>query len=313
MGRLRRLGILGMNERNLRYVIGCNPRSRYPTVDDKLRTKRLCAEAGLPMPRLLGALRHPGEVRALREMTADEDSFVLKPARGAMGNGVLVVRSRDGARFVQADGRRVRFEDLRFHALETLAGLYSLGGQPDQVVVEECLVPHPDLRRIAAGGVPDLRVLVYRGIPVMAMLRLPTARSRGRANLHQGAVGAGIDLGTGDVVATTSRQGPVEVHPDTGERVLDVRVPHFPEAVDAAVRAAQPTGLGYLGVDVVLDADRGPLLLELNARPGLSIQLANAAGLRPLLAAVDRSVEDGMSVDERIALGVRIAREAAKQ
>ncbi len=313
MGRLRRLGILGMNERNLRYVVGCNPRARYPMVDDKLQTKRLCAEAGLPTPRLLGALRHPGEVRTLREIASEEDSFVLKPARGAMGNGVLVVRGRDGGRFVRADDKRVRFEDLRFHALETLAGLYSLGGQPDRVVVEECLVSHPDLKRIAPTGVPDLRVLVYRGIPVMAMLRLPTERSRGRANLHQGAVGAGIDLGTGDIVATTSRRGPVEEHPDTGKRVLDVRVPHFRQAVDAAVRATQPTGLGYLGVDVVLDAERGPLLLELNARPGLSIQLANAAGLRPLLAAVDRWVEEGLPVDERIALGVRIAREAGKR
>ena len=31
----------------------------------------------------------------------------------------------------------------------------------------------------------------------MAMLRLPTKASGGRANLHQGAIGAGVDLVTG--------------------------------------------------------------------------------------------------------------------
>jgi glutathione synthase/RimK-type ligase-like ATP-grasp enzyme len=39
------------------------------------------------------------------------------------------------------------------------------------------------------------------------------------------------------------------------------------------------TGLGYLGVDLMIDEDKGPLMLEVNARPGLAIQLANGIGL----------------------------------
>lgn len=38
-------------------------------------------------------------------------------------------------------------------------------------------------------------------------------------------------------------------------------------------------GLGYIGVDMVLDEEKGPLILELNARPGLNIQIANDCGL----------------------------------
>jgi glutathione synthase/RimK-type ligase-like ATP-grasp enzyme len=49
------------------------------------------------------------------------------------------------------------------------------------------------------------------------------------------------------------------------------------------------TGLGYLGVDMVIDRERGPLLLELNARPGLQIQVANQAGLRSRLALIDQA------------------------
>jgi len=51
------------------------------------------------------------------------------------------------------------------------------------------------------------------------------------------------------------------------------------------------TGLGYLGVDIVLDKAYGPMLLELNARPGLAIQVANQAGLRQRLAIARKIAE----------------------
>lgn len=52
-----------------------------------------------------------------------------------------------------------------------------------------------------------------------------------------------------------------------------------------AAEAIEMTGLGYLGADFVLDKERGPVLLELNARPGLAIQIANRSGLRRRLVA----------------------------
>jgi hypothetical protein len=54
-----------------------------------------------------------------------------------------------------------------------------------------------------------------------------------------------------------------------------------------AASAFDMTGLGYLGVDIVIDRDQGPLLLELNARPGLGIQIANMAGLRSRLERIE--------------------------
>jgi glutathione synthase/RimK-type ligase-like ATP-grasp enzyme len=52
-------------------------------------------------------------------------------------------------------------------------------------------------------------------------------------------------------------------------------------------RVSEAVGLGYIGVDVIIDADQGPMLLEANARPGLAIQIANARGLMPRLAEID--------------------------
>jgi hypothetical protein len=52
------------------------------------------------------------------------------------------------------------------------------------------------------------------------------------------------------------------------------------------------TGLGYIGCDLVLDRKLGPLILELNARPGLAIQIANGAGLSLRLQAIEALDEE---------------------
>jgi glutathione synthase/RimK-type ligase-like ATP-grasp enzyme len=58
-----------------------------------------------------------------------------------------------------------------------------------------------------------------------------------------------------------------------------VQVPYWQEILTIASQSFELTGLGYLGVDIVLDKQIGPLMLELNARPGLNIQIANREGL----------------------------------
>lgn len=237
-------------------------------------------------------------------------SFVLKPAHGAMGNGILVVRERDGDWFRRAGGQWIDRRALVYHSASIISGAYALGGQPDVAFAEERLEVHPELAAIATEGVPDVRVIVYRGVPVMSMTRLPTRHSRGRANLHQGAVGAGIELDTGRTNHAVLFGKPVPTHPDTQEAVIDRPIPEFARALEIAVRASDVTELGYVGADVVVDAHHGPLILELNARPGLAIQIANRTGLVPRLGAVDRSVRPGMDWPERIALGQAIARQA---
>jgi alpha-L-glutamate ligase-like protein len=169
-------------------------------------------------------------------------------------------------------------------------------------------VAHPLFAELATQGVPDVRVIVYRGVPVMAMTRLPTHASDGRANLHQGALGVGIDLLSGRTRFAIQRGRPALANPDSGRSVLGVEIPAFDRILDIAVQAADRTHLGYVGADVVSDATRGPVILELNARPGLAIQLANRAGLRPRLDAVDATWQPERSVAERVALGRDVAR-----
>lgn len=305
---LRAVGVLGMNSRNHEFTSRWNPRALYPLVDDKLQTKRLCEAAGIPTARVLAVARVQSERRRFLEELDAAPSFVLKPARGAMGNGILVVRERTENGYQLAGGRVVDRETVAYHTSSILSGMFALGGRTDAAFAEELLEVHPALERISTDGVPDLRFVIFRGIPVMAMTRLPTQRSGGRANLHQGAVGAGVDLVTGRTCSAILASRPIEQHPDSGEPLLDIEIPDFDRALEIAVRATGETGLGYVGADVVIDATRGPLILELNARPGLAIQTANHRGLLPRLVAIG-SIEapESLPVEERIARGREIA------
>lgn len=288
--KMRQAGILGMNRRNTQCILDCNPRRIFPLVDDKLRMHQLCARIGVPTPKLFAVVARHSELRRLPQVLAPRADFVLKPARGAAGRGILVISGRDGDAFVRHNGQRLGLSDLRQHVSETISGLFSLGGQADRTLVQERVVIDPSLERISIQGIADVRVLLYRHVPVMAMLRLPTRLSGGRANLHQGGVGAGVDLATGRTTNAVLHNRRVDRHPDTGAPVVGFGVPHWHAVLDMARRVSQAVGLGYLGVDIVLDARAGPLLLEANARPGLAIQIANGCGLLPRLAEVDRTI-----------------------
>ena len=121
----------------------------------------------------------------------------------------------------------------------------------------------------------------------MAMVRLPTRASDGKANLHRGAIGAGIDIRTGLTMTAVHNSRIVTNHPDTGNPVTGITVPFWDKMLHMASLASNITNLHYIGADFVLDQARGPVLLELNARPGLAIQMANRCGLKGRLDQID--------------------------
>jgi alpha-L-glutamate ligase-like protein len=281
---LRRRGVLGINRRNLELLSPLNPRRLYPRVDDKIVTKALCEGRGIPVPETFAVIERCGDVRRFGDLTAGRTEFVVKPARGSGGEGILVVTGRDGADLVASNGRRWSPSELRYHLASILAGLYSLGARPDRAIIEQRIRPHTVFADLAVGGTPDVRIICHCGEPVVAMLRLPTRGSDGRANLHQGAVGAGVELATGRTTGGVLLNRAVAAHPDTGAAIGGREVPHWPALLDVARRLSRALELGYVGIDQVLDEGRGPVVLEANARPGLAIQVANRRGLHRELA-----------------------------
>lgn len=291
--RLRANGVMGLNWRNAEYQLVFNERRNYPLVDDKLLSKRLAEKAGIAVPELYGVIEYPHQVREFETLVAGREDFVVKPAEGSGGDGILVVLGHEGGRYGLAHGTAMTAADIHFHLSNILAGTFSLGGQPDKALIEYRIRFDPVFKEIAFRGVPDIRIIVFLGVPVMAMTRLPTMESGGRANLHQGAIGVGIDMTTGLTLNGVWHDRIITHHPDTGVPVGGIRIPHWETLLHHAARSFELTDLGYQGIDMVLDETRGPVMLELNARPGLSIQIANGEGLGLRLAAIE-AARDGL-------------------
>jgi len=306
--KLREAGVLGLNERNAEFIMRLNPRRLYPRVDDKALTKRLALEAGMPVPDLYGIIDNQGDVRRFARIVADHDSFVIKPAEGSGGNGILVVTGRSKRRrdsFRLASGVLITEAEIAHHISNIVSGQYSLSGNPDKAMIEYCVHFDPIFAEVSYQGVPDIRVIVYRGYPAMAMVRLPTRASDGKANLHQGAVGAGVDIALGVTLGGVLDNELVEEHPDTGALIAGLEIPQWDFILESAARGYEVTGLGYLGVDMVIDADRGPLMLEMNARPGLNIQIANRIGLSTRIRRIDEIYDPAATPAERAAIARR--------
>lgn len=285
-------GVLGMNSRNINYIARYNNRSLYPLVDDKLKTKHAAQKAGIAVPELLGVIDSQWQLRGLQALIGGWQKFVIKPTRGSGGKGILVITGRDFDYYVKSNGNKLELGDIRRHINNILSGLYSLGGKPDCVMLESLIDYDAVFTDYTYEGVPDLRIIVFQGFPVMAMLRCSTHASDGRANLHQGAIGVGIDLGTGGSLFAVQHNRTISEHPDTAKSFAELKIPGWDMILELAAGCYEMTGLGYIGCDIVLDKEQGPVILELNARPGLAIQLASGLGLMKKLKHIESLDEE---------------------
>jgi len=280
----RRADVVGINRRNVALVYRHNPRRHYPLADDKILAKERLAAAGVPLARTLatceGLYAVPGVVSALSE----HEHFVIKPANGSGGAGIVVVGERLApGRWRRAGGAELTAGEARKHLADIVFGAYS-NRIDDRAFVEERIRPHALFQDLWPDGLCDIRVLTLRGAPLLAMVRVPTSRSGGRANLHQGGLGLAIDLESGRTVRAFSRGHEIVRHPETGRAVVGVALPRWERVVEVARLAAGAVPLGYLGIDVVVDDREEALVLEINARPGLEIQNVNGVGLTATMA-----------------------------
>lgn len=273
-------GILGMNSRNLLYIGPNNSKKAIDLANDKLRSKEVLRSAGIPVPEVYGIIRNRQELENFKWETLP-NSFVLKPNRGMGGEGIKILygKKKDG-KWVLSEGRTVEINDLKSHILNIFDGFYSLYGGEDIAFLEERVKIATALKPYSYRGIPDIRVIVYNNVPVMAMLRLSTKESGGKANLHLGGVGVGIDIATGITTQAIQHDIMTEKAPDTKLKLSGIRIPYWKTILEIAIRCQKASGLGYVGVDIAIDKEKGPLVLEINAHAGLSIQIANLAPLK---------------------------------
>ncbi len=282
--------VLGMNARTL-LVQRENPQAAIRLVNDKQATKEVVSREGVPVVPTLALIRNRRELASF-DWESLPDAWAVKPNLGARGAGIMLARERTEGGWLSPSGRVLTPAGAVSHVLGVLDGEYSMAQvERDTALFEPLVVPDPQLGRLAPSGLPDIRVICHHSEPALAMVRLPTHASDGRANLHQGAVGAGIDLETGRIMRARHQHAEITNHPDTGMPVVGTRVPYWEQVLEAARACGRATGLGYMGVDVVIDQNLGPVVMEVNARPGLEIQNITGTGISKRLAELDRGRE----------------------
>lgn len=275
--------VLGVNERNLSFTKKYNVGKGRAVADDKYKTHNVLTKAGIPEPELLKVIKNEKDLEKF-SFDSIPKSFVVKPAMGLGGSGNLLIfsKSKKNGHWIGVNGKKYTENDLKAYCLAILNNAFSLkfAKKQDIVLIQERIHIKKDLKRISySKGLPDIRIVMYKTIPLMAMLRLPTKGSRGKANLHLGGIGVGIDLATGITTTAVTYDDVIERHPDTGMLLSGFSIPNWKEVLKIAIKAVDVVGLGFGAVDIVIDENRGPLILELNSRPGLSIQIANQEGI----------------------------------
>lgn len=280
--------ILGMNARNFLYIRKYNFASAKRRADDKLATKQVLIKHHIPSPKLIATFESREKIRHFPWHKLPKDGFVIKPARGFAGAGILVVSKWYGDHGKSPSGKLLTIKQIETMLLDILDGAHSLQNLPDIAFAEEIILPHPILRKLNPNGLPDIRIIVLNHIPIMAMMRLPTSESSGKANLAQGALGIGIDMRTGITNSAYYKYSKAPTYiPGTKIKVRGIKLPDWDNILLTAARAQSVSGLGYAGIDIVLDANSGPMVLEINARPGLGIQSVNLRSLRTRLERIE--------------------------
>lgn len=278
--RAQAIGLMGINRRNIDFIFPSNTRRQFALVDNKLTTKEMLEEAGLPVPQTYARIQYRSDIEAALNKIAELDAFVIKPLRSLQGRGITVISRREENLFLTPKGRALTLQEIQTHIESILSGMHSSAGIPDQAFIEQYIIEDKKIASIhGTQAVSDIRLILYQSHPVMAMLRVPCQQSGGVANLHAGGIGIGVDLKTGVTFGGIQHDRPLEKHPDTAIHLSGHTIPGWHDFVERSRAINAVFGMDYLGVDFVIDHKHGPLILEANARPGLAIQLANRKGL----------------------------------
>ena len=286
---------LGLNHRNVGYIFPSNERKHYKLADDKVESKRILELNDIQCARTYAVISKIGNIPGVLEKMKAYKSLAIKPANGSGGEGIKILRKNQDDEWTEGD--KVVDEDaLHLYLANIIMGVYSLTST-DKILIEECINPHNCFHDIFPKGVADFRVILYKEEIALAMLRMPAKKSDGKANLHQGGIGIGVDINTGKMTMAYDGEKYTDHHPDTGAKINGVQLPFWEEILALSLKTAKHFPLKYLGVDIVIDKLQGPLVMEVNVRPGLGIQMVNKQGLRPILEKIDEKIKKGGGVN----------------
>lgn len=202
-----------------------------------------------------------------RQFLEKHGRVFMKPLGGSCGRGIFILDQED---YVQ-NGSSVE--------------------QYRSFIAEELINQHDVIKKLNPNAVNTVRIITYRGVVLIAVLKLGTG-SNIVDNQHANGLNGNIDLETG---ITNSpfldlEYKPYYRHPDTGEVLLGVQIPHWQELKVKVESAAQELcEVPYIGWDVAVTPS-GIAIIEANEAPGHDLaQGAGKIGIYKKILEIKRS------------------------
>lgn len=278
---------LGMNYRNMVLIDKYNPKEAIELVNDKIRYKELLMRHKVPTPKMLDVISYGFEIP--KRLHAVPAPFVIKPANGSAGKGILIIDAKKGGEYIDNKGERLSESFIQKHMLLMLEGRFSMGVESDEILIEEKITANSMVASLSETGLPDVRLIIFKGRIVAAMARIPTKKSGGKANISQGALAADVDIKTGKILGVYDKLSRKRLEPIP--KNMDMVLPHWKKVVEIGLRGAELSDLGYSGIDIIYDMS-GPMIMECNGHPGMEIQ--NVTGINILDRVQDIIKEDSL-------------------
>jgi hypothetical protein len=274
-------------ETTMYYVILPRINDLAVLLDDKHTFKDIVEAWDIPTPRTVLAIR-TGRVFDSRGTlteagTVDEHLFaehqrrlVLKPASfGSGGKGIAVFHRIDG-----------RYSDT--NGVDLAATVWELARRRQSWLLEEHIEQCPETAMPHPASVNSLRVMTWlhpRSGPrvIYTMLKCGVA-GRPTDNAHTDGLYVRVHAdGSLDSTAWDEQLKPHRAHPDTGFRFASGSIPHIGAVHAVAMRCADAfPSLTFAGWDVAV-TPAGPLVIEGNSSPGLTIIQRTYGGMAPTI------------------------------
>lgn len=181
-------------------------------------------------------------------LNASTGKVVIKNSRGAYGQYVKVVDTKDMTR----------------------PQLLKLMEENNFDLLEEFVVQHDDLMRIAPNGLNTVRIMtqMHNGEPVVIGAALKLTAYSNVDNMIAGNFAHPVDIETGKItgpgVYGDITKADVEIHPVTGINIMDFRIPLWNKCIETVKKGALLVpGAKSIGWDVAITNSRA-LLIEGN-------------------------------------------------
>ena len=170
--------------------------------------------------------------------------------------------------------------------------LYNELLEKKQFLVEECVVQHKDMAKLASKSVNTLRIVtVTINGNTHVMLKVIRFGNGINAvdNFHSGGMYTVFDDNGIITKPAVDREGIVySIHPITKTKIEGFKIPYYQEAINLAINASKVIPqLGYVGFDIAI-SESGPVIIEGNELPGYDLYQSkvhlseNKEGLKPL-------------------------------